>query len=90
MEALRKIDAILNLIDTINTSASIITSGHQKYPLIIVGSGLAGHAAAAQALSILKLKNLCESHPIIVFEKEPKFGGNSFKATSGINGANTE
>merc|ERR1719461_2313115 len=60
------------------------------YPLIIVGSGLAGHAAAADAISILSAADKLNSHPIVVFEKESKFGGNSMKATSGINGANTE
>ena len=59
------------------------------YPLIIIGSGLAGHAAAG-ALSILKANNQVGSHPIVIFEKEEKFGGNSMKATSGINGADTE
>eukprot|EP01083_Nonionella_stella_P143926 448294_1 len=60
------------------------------YPIIIVGSGLAGHAAASEALSLLKSQNKLKSHPIVIFEKEPKPGGNSYKATSGINGANTE
>ena len=60
------------------------------YPLIIVGSGLAGHSAAAEAISILSASDSLKSHPIVVFEKEEKFGGNSMKATSGINGAETE
>ena len=60
------------------------------YPIIIVGSGLAGHSAAAELISILSSKNKLKSHPIIMLEKEPKFGGNSMKATSGINGAGTE
>ena len=60
------------------------------YPIIIVGSGLAGHSAAAELISILSSKNKLESHPIIMLEKEAKFGGNSMKATSGINGAGTE
>ena len=62
----------------------------EGYPIIIVGSGLAGHSAAAELISILSSQNKLKSHPIIMFEKEPKFGGNSMKATSGINGANTE
>ena len=46
--------------------------------LIIIGSGLAGHSAAAQA-------NYNDPHlEIIVYEKETRYGGNSFKATSGI------
>jgi len=60
------------------------------YPIIIVGSGLAGHAAAAEALSILESQKRLESHPIVIFEKESRFGGNSMKATSGINGANSD
>eukprot|EP01084_Bolivina_argentea_P046517 85669_1 len=62
----------------------------EGYPIIIVGSGLAGHSAAAQAIKILESQNKLKSHPIVIFEKEEKFGGNSMKATSGINGANTE
>ena len=63
------------------------------YPVVIIGSGLAGHAAAAELSSILSMDSISKSfgeHPIIVLDKESKFGGNSMKATSGINGALSE
>jgi len=62
----------------------------EGYPIIIVGSGLAGHAAAAEALSILESQKKLDSHRVVIFEKEGRYGGNSMKATSGINGAVTE
>ena len=50
------------------------------YDIIIVGSGLAGLTAAIEAnfISNSKLK-------ILLLEKEEKYGGNSMKASSGIN-----
>tara|TARA_R110002003_G_scaffold62_5_gene5602 strand:+ start:1940 stop:3358 length:1419 start_codon:yes stop_codon:yes gene_type:complete len=48
---------------------------------IIVGSGLAGLSAASQLLS--------HRVPVILLERAAKPGGNSIKASSGINGAPT-
>ena len=48
--------------------------------VVIVGSGLAGTAAALAASS-----QLDSSLEVIVLEKEPRTGGNSMKASSGIN-----
>ncbi|KAF2026600.1 Flavocytochrome c [Setomelanomma holmii] len=48
---------------------------------IIVGSGLAGLSAASQLLS--------HRIPVILLERAAKPGGNSIKASSGINGAPT-
>ncbi|ETO25385.1 NADH-dependent fumarate reductase [Reticulomyxa filosa] len=64
----------------------------EELPLIIVGSGLAGHAAAADAYRALsQLRNKAPARgSIVVLEKEDSFGGNSMKATSGINGALSE
>jgi flavocytochrome c len=54
------------------------------YDLIIVGAGLAGLTSAFEA------NKLSEGQKkILVLEKMPKFGGNSAKATSGINMLNT-
>ena len=55
-------------------------SDKYDYDIIIVGSGLAGLSAAYEANNISngKLK-------ICVIEQESKYGGNSMKATSGIN-----
>ena len=54
------------------------------YDLIIVGSGLAGLTAAFESNKLFKGEK-----KILVLEKMPKFGGNSAKATSGINMLNT-
>jgi FAD-dependent fumarate reductase len=48
---------------------------------IVVGSGLAGLSAASQLLS--------HRIPVILLERSTKPGGNSIKASSGINGAPT-
>ena len=54
------------------------------YDLIIVGSGLAGLTAAFESNKLFKGEK-----KILLLEKLPKFGGNSAKATSGINMLNT-
>ena len=54
------------------------------YDLIIVGSGLAGLTSAFEANKLFNGKK-----KILILEKSPKFGGNSAKATSGINMLNT-
>jgi len=54
------------------------------YDLIIVGSGLAGLTAAFESDKLFKGEK-----KILILEKMPKFGGNSAKATSGINMLNT-
>ena len=54
------------------------------YDLIIVGSGLAGLTAAFESNKLFNGQK-----KILVLEKTPKFGGNSAKATSGINMLNT-
>ncbi|KAK0648870.1 FAD binding domain-containing protein [Cercophora newfieldiana] len=51
-------------------------------PVIIVGSGLAGLSAAYTALH-------SGTSPVYILERAVKPGGNSFKASSGINGAPT-
>jgi flavocytochrome c len=52
-----------------------------KPPVIVVGSGLAGLAAAHEALAA----GAC----VHMLDRAPKPGGNSIKASSGINGAGT-
>uniref|UniRef100_A0A914HGJ1 fumarate reductase (NADH) n=1 Tax=Globodera rostochiensis TaxID=31243 RepID=A0A914HGJ1_GLORO len=51
-------------------------------PVIVVGGGLAGMAATLEALS-------AGAH-VILIDKEPMLGGNSAKASSGINGCGTK
>lgn len=53
----------------------------QSTPAIVVGSGLAGLSAASQLLF--------HHVPVIMLDRAPKPGGNSMKASSGINGAPT-
>ncbi|KAK9422264.1 putative Flavocytochrome c [Seiridium unicorne] len=50
-------------------------------PVIVVGSGLAGLSAAYEALKA--------GASVRMLDRAPKPGGNSIKASSGINGANT-
>ena len=60
------------------------TKTDYEYDLIIVGCGLAGLTSAFEAN---KLSN--GQKKILILEKMKKFGGNSAKATSGINMLNT-
>lgn len=53
-----------------------------KSPVVIIGSGLAGLATGNQLVSKYKI-------PIILLDKAASIGGNSIKASSGINGAFT-
>lgn len=50
-------------------------------PVIVVGSGLAGLSAASMLIN--------NSVPVQLLDRFPKAGGNSIKASSGINGAPT-
>ncbi|SMN18179.1 similar to Saccharomyces cerevisiae YEL047C FRD1 Soluble fumarate reductase, required with isoenzyme Osm1p for anaerobic growth [Maudiozyma saulgeensis] len=51
-------------------------------PVVIIGTGLAGLATANQ---LVKTHNV----PIVLIDKAASIGGNSIKASSGINGAHT-
>lgn len=55
-----------------------------QYDLIIIGTGIAGLSAAYESYNISN-----GTIKILLVEKEPSFGGNSMKATSGINILNT-
>lgn len=55
---------------------------HDPATVIVVGSGLAGMAAAIEAAEARA--------KVIILEKEEKTGGNSAKATSGMNGWGTD
>lgn len=52
-------------------------------PVVVIGTGLAGLAASNQLINKYKI-------PVILIDKEASMGGNSIKASSGINGAHTE
>ncbi|KAJ2586972.1 hypothetical protein H4R99_008298, partial [Coemansia sp. RSA 1722] len=54
--------------------------------IVVVGGGLAGLAAAIEALQ----QTQGTKADVVMVEKEPRTGGNSAKASSGINGAWTD
>ncbi|KAL2422079.1 Fumarate reductase 1 [Exophiala dermatitidis] len=66
-------------ISTTTTSASGLAPGSSR--VIVVGSGLAGLSAASELAS----RNV----PVCILERQAKPGGNSIKASSGINGTPT-
>lgn len=51
-------------------------------PVVVIGSGLAGLTTSSQLAKF--------NIPIVLLEKTSSIGGNSIKASSGINGAGTE
>ncbi|QLG73381.1 hypothetical protein HG535_0E04650 [Zygotorulaspora mrakii] len=61
---------------------STITQMSARSPVVIVGSGLAGLATGTQLVNKYKI-------PIVLLDKASSIGGNSIKASSGINGAFT-
>jgi FAD-dependent fumarate reductase len=67
---------------TIPTTSKLSTMTREKQSVIVVGSGLAGLSAASTLVS--------HSIPVILLERSAKPGGNSIKASSGINGAPTK
>lgn len=69
-----------NFYDSQSTSPMATTA--QPRAVIVVGAGLAGLSAAWSALS-------AGAHSVIILERAAKPGGNSIKASSGINGAPT-
>jgi len=63
------------------TAREIRFSQHEPARVIVVGGGLAGFSAAIEAAK--------SGARVILLEKESRVGGNSAKATSGINGWGT-
>jgi heterodisulfide reductase subunit A-like polyferredoxin len=67
----------------------IATTVHtQSLPcaVVVIGGGLAGLSAAVEAASYFSRGNL-PSCTVTLLDKEPRIGGNSAKASSGINAA---
>ncbi|KAI5285628.1 hypothetical protein KEM54_000415, partial [Ascosphaera aggregata] len=60
---------------------SAISTVPSNPPVIVVGAGLAGLSAATQIVN--------QNVPVQLLDRFPKAGGNSIKASSGINGAPT-
>ncbi|KAE8352086.1 FAD binding domain-containing protein [Aspergillus coremiiformis] len=76
-------NSIPRLFPTMSTSPNLLSSPlTQSQPVIVVGSGLAGLSAATQLIS--------HQVPVIMLDRAEKPGGNSIKASSGINGAPTK
>ncbi|SCU86190.1 LAME_0D04896g1_1 [Lachancea meyersii CBS 8951] len=67
---------------TANTGTEVKMASKYSNPVVIIGSGLAGLSTANQL--VLKHKI-----PIVLLDKASSLGGNSIKASSGINGAFT-
>ncbi|KAG7116872.1 Fumarate reductase 2 like protein [Verticillium longisporum] len=66
---------------TVGPSHVMTSAPAERRVIIVVGSGLAGLAAAHEALR--------HGARVRMLERGPKTGGNSIKASSGINGAGT-
>ena len=56
-----------------------MAAAQQKFRVVVIGGGLAGLAATFEAAQS------SQTH-VTLIDKEPRTGGNSAKATSGING----
>lgn len=69
----------LNSLSSFSLKRFFSSTSHFK-PVVIVGSGLAGLSAGNQLVTKYNI-------PIILVDKAEKIGGNSIKASSGINGA---
>ena len=75
-----KLASLLILVYIINSLYSQNKHTMSK-PVVVIGSGLAGLTTSNQLAKF--------NIPVIVLEKTSSIGGNSIKASSGINGANT-
>ncbi|KAE8379161.1 FAD binding domain-containing protein [Aspergillus bertholletiae] len=76
-------NSIPRFFTTMTTSPySLAASLTHPQPVIVVGSGLAGLSAATQLIS--------HQVPVVMLDRAEKPGGNSIKASSGINGAPTK
>ncbi|CAI4045065.1 hypothetical protein SUVZ_10G2370 [Saccharomyces uvarum] len=59
------------------------TTDQMKQPVVVIGSGLAGLTTSNRLISKFKV-------PVVLLDKAASIGGNSIKASSGINGAQTD
>ena len=76
---------IMLIISIIVIGAKNLRDSYEEYDLVIIGGGLAGLTAAYE--SYLKTDN---SLKILLIEQMPSLGGNSKRATSGINFLETD
>jgi flavocytochrome c len=73
------------IISLIVVEAKNLRDSYEEYDLVIIGGGLAGLTAAYE--SYLKTNNTLK---ILLIEQMPSLGGNSKRATSGINFLETD
>lgn len=64
------------------------TETNSPCTVVVIGGGLAGLSAAVEAASYFSRANL-PSCSVTLVDKEQRIGGNSAKASSGINAAHT-
>ncbi len=79
---------VLQLLLPLIAVTSAHTESSPPCSVVVVGGGLAGLSAAVEATSYFSRANLplCT---VTLVDKEPRIGGNSAKASSGINAAHT-
>jgi flavocytochrome c len=70
-------------VSTPSTNINMSRAASNLGRVVVIGSGLAGQSAAIQAARD-------GVREVVIIEKEPRMGGNSAKATSGINGWGTQ
>ena len=71
--------------DAVPAFESGAMNAHGK-DVVVIGGGLAGLSAAVEAASYFSREKL-PSCTVTLLDKEPRIGGNSAKASSGINAA---
>ncbi|CAI1517499.1 hypothetical protein SEUBUCD650_0J02420 [Saccharomyces eubayanus] len=75
--------AVFVLILILKRQLSTTDQMSMKQPVVVIGSGLAGLTTSNRLVSKFKV-------PVVLLDKADSIGGNSIKASSGINGAQTD
>ncbi|QID86147.1 Osmotic growth protein 1 [Saccharomyces pastorianus] len=75
--------SIFVLIIVLKRTLSGTDQTSMKQPVVVIGSGLAGLTTSNRLISKYRI-------PVVLLDKAASIGGNSIKASSGINGAHTD